>query len=554
MLNSIIDKKEYGDPDLLKYEVHVQIGSHVEKIPGGAIEHFEVEMEMYGFSGSLSFSYDADLRKDTLISHFATEQIILLSIKFIPAIIYDEEVKPVCLKGIVREKSVAERRSDNISSQPILNRSYTVVFSDPATVLWSQHFPCELYVKQSMRQVIEKNITKEIDLDFKHAALNEVKPMIAVGLGKTMPYHSLNTGGCYEVSFYDFLLSYIETIHGVWFYDYEKQHYSILEKKPTPDKTEKFTPESVAMLRSYWPETPRHNLQLMNGIATGNDRVDFSIEHAHKSIRHDHLYREVLPKQFDKIKKVDEKQYKLHGAELHGAFSQWPLETYFPGCAFAVDELHWGKNALYAKKRYRCYKIIVSATQTEGSKKESEITDSGTFRLHYSFYAELESSPKRRRPIYEVPSGPFFVEGKIVSSIGDAKDQTYQIQESKESGLIEYEVLIPLFGKKIRVQFEADNQHPHFYFPLYKDTRVLLAMDMYKASIIKVLEWGRGVRLSPETQGNHLLLGKQDKDQTSINHVYQNGKPEFSIKRTKNRDTELITLKEGTLILQTKEE
>jgi hypothetical protein len=57
-----------------------------------------------------------------------------------------------------------------------------------------------------------------------------------------------------------------------------------------------------------------------------------------------------------------------------------------------------------------------------------------------------------------------------------------------------------------------------------------------------------------DTQGNHLLLGKAAKSQTSISHVYETEKPVFKMKRTSDKDTERITMIEGSLILETREE
>ncbi|WP_226647861.1 hypothetical protein [Microbulbifer variabilis] len=554
MLRPIIDKNEYGDPDRLSFDVILYIGDKVEHIPGGAIESFQARLELFGFQGCLSFSYDSDLREDTLIASFSNETLIAISISFSPTLKFGEDVKPVTLKGIVTEKSVVERRSDALHGQPIINRFYTMNFSDPAQVLWKQHFPCELYTNISMRKVVEKQLVPGLTLECNHNNLNKVLPMIALGLCKTHAYHYQSTGSFHNINFYDFLMSYIESIYGVWLYDYENNSYIISDKKPEPEKTEKFLPDEVTTLRSYWPSSPRHNLQLLNGIVKGVDKKTFSLPTAQKGIHQDILYREPLKKNFDDIKRIDEKRFKNHGGELHGAFTQWPLETYYPGCAFSVDAEHWGTNALYTNQRYRCYRIDISAIQTEGSKRETEIAANGTFSLEYSFYAEYSESPKLHMPEYNSSAGSFFVEGEIVSAVGSDKDLTYDLQTNNETGQMEYQVHIPLFNQTIRVLFEADNANPHMFFPLYRDTRVLLAIDLYRAVIVRVLDWGRHSRLTPDTQGNHLLFGKNDKDQTSIKHIYKQDKPELQIKRTKGKDTEMLQMSEGTLVLQTCEE
>jgi len=57
-----------------------------------------------------------------------------------------------------------------------------------------------------------------------------------------------------------------------------------------------------------------------------------------------------------------------------------------------------------------------------------------------------------------------------------------------------------------------------------------------------------------DSQGNHMLLGKSAKSQTSLRYVYVDDKPVLEMKRTSGKDTEMIKMVEGNLILETKEE
>ena len=104
------------------------------------------------------------------------------------------------------------------------------------------------------------------------------------------------------------------------------------------------------------------------------------------------------------------------------------------------------------------------------------------------------------------------------------------------------------------MHFVPDYFSGHFYFPAYKMSRVLVALDFHSARIERFLDWKEGSRLSMDTQGNHLLFGKTPKNQTSINHVYEDEKPVLNVKRTRDIDTQSIRFEEGRLILETKEE
>jgi hypothetical protein len=79
----------------------------------------------------------------------------------------------------------------------------------------------------------------------------------------------------------------------------------------------------------------------------------------------------------------------------------------------------------------------------------------------------------------------------------------------------------------------------------------LIDLHLYKGQVSRVLDWGLRTKLAQKTQGNHLLFGKNDKNETSMRHVYEGENPVLHIKRLKEKDNEHIKLKEGTLILET---
>ena len=56
----------------------------------------------------------------------------------------------------------------------------------------------------------------------------------------------------------------------------------------------------------------------------------------------------------------------------------------------------------------------------------------------------------------------------------------------------------------------------NIYLPSYRDERVLLALDVHSAQIVRLLEWRAGAPLSMDTQGEQLLFGKADNSQTSV--------------------------------------
>lgn len=90
--------------------------------------------------------------------------------------------------------------------------------------------------------------------------------------------------------------------------------------------------------------------------------------------------------------------------------------------------------------------------------------------------------------------------------------------------------------------------------PPIKGARVLVELHFKSAEIVRHLAWRAGARLPQDSQGNHILFGLTDESKTSVQHLYEEDKPVLFIKRTNKKDTELIRMEDGTMILQTKEE
>ncbi|HSS01564.1 MAG TPA: hypothetical protein VLM79_31110, partial [Kofleriaceae bacterium] len=158
-------------------------------------------------------------------------------------------------------------------------------------------------------------------------------------------------------------------------------------------------------------------------------------------------------------------------------------------------------------------------------------------------------------PPFRAPSYPGLVEGKVVSEQGQDGDKTYQVYRDRETSLDEYRIKVPLWDNQIvAAPFEPVQGSGNMYRPSYRDERVLLAIDVHAARIARLIAWRPGARLAMDVQGEHLLFGKSDDTKTSLNHVYDGDNPVFNVARTHHRDTSRITLSEGALFLEVKEQ
>jgi hypothetical protein len=237
--------------------------------------------------------------------------------------------------------------------------------------------------------------------------------------------------------------------------------------------------------------------------------------------------------------------------EIH--FSSWPAVTFAPGYAFGIDKKTWGKDPFFLGKKYRAFRVRIKALIIEEQIENQILNTSAGYHLLYQVSAEPEASQYPRLPQTKPTAYPIQVEGLVVSTVGDEakKDKTYDLEKNKDTQRDQFKVKIPLWDKTILILEEPDYMHPRFYFPYDRNDKLLIDLYLYKGLVARILDWETGVKLPQKTQGNHVLFGKNDKDETSMRHIYEGEKPVLHIKRLKEKDNEHIKLKEGTLRLET---
>lgn len=540
--------------DHLDFTLKLKIKGKEFLIPGGNVKDCQLDCHLYGFKGSLFFSLPDDSSyTDKLIKAFVKEDLIEVELAIMPVFnLPKPPPKPFKVKGLVTEKQVQEEVYEGLKKPKILYRHYRIRFADPAKVVWQQHYPCELYVKQTMEQVIKAQLTSHITLKMNLPALKTKQAMICLGMAFA---DTLNNGTHHHynrASFYDFIISYAATHHAYFYYDYSKQTYQISADRPKPGKNKPFQPAEILRITTYWRESKRYQVQLLNAVVKQPKKETLSQKEAIEGVRHDHLLRENVSSVLTKYKTNVKTKLKNHGENLDIQFSRWPVQTFVPGSVFSANKKVWPQDLSYAANKYRTRRIQIHASKIHDNSEVDIHNTSTAYRLRYQTQNELNDCDKPDLPVYIPVAYPIQVEGIVVSTIGDEEtDKTYDYEKNKETSKQQYKIKIPLWDKVILIKAKPDTMNPHFYFPHYKNTKLLINMDLYKASIKRVLDWGDRVALPLDTQGNHLLLGKNKDNETSIKHIYEGENPALLVKRKKEDDNEQIKLKEGTLILET---
>ncbi|WP_133470994.1 hypothetical protein [Paraglaciecola marina] len=537
----------------LSLTLSIEGNDHV--IPGANVKHCELNAFSYGFACNLGFFLPNDQRDDTLLEEFVGDSLIDVTLS-IAAVhnLPDPAPQALTVKGIVTKRSLHEQNYPQVSGAPVLYRYYHIQFFDPAQVLWRQHYPCELYVDDSMASVIDAQVVSPITLTIDFEPADQIQPMICLALGNSEHIHPGETGATNEASFYDFLMDYTQRNNGYFTYDYQQHTYSLSADAPELQSTTAFYPHEVAQVTSYWPPIKRASINVLNGTADNSQQTALDNASGVEGIKQDLVLRQAIDDQYTQRKDLKSNQLSQSGQQLEITFSQWPMQDFWPECEFTTNSQADGTSFLHADTSYHCHAFFIKFNAIDDQPEKDVDLAFTQYYLSYRVQAHLADAPFPVLPKYQAPHYPLYVEGLIVSEQGEEDEKTFDVPSNEDTGQFEYKVNIPLWDLTIKVLLEPDFLNTHFYFPFYRNTKLLLGLDLYRAHIIKVLNWGEGVQLPMSTQGNHILFGKTTEDQTSLSHVYEDGYPVLAIKRNKENDTELVRLEEGSIILQTCEE
>lgn len=548
--------------DLLHCTLALTIDGAVHNVPGGQIKHLSIQALPHGFSGTCEFVLVDDTslsgpHQDKLCADFVGDAPIAITLEVHPVLV---DVKPRAsaapfrLAGYVTARWLSEHA---LASSPTTTRvrRYRIDFTDAAQFVWTQHFPCALYVDKSYREVLEANRGPLIQLTYDWKLLTTKQPHVFLG---HEPHER-------AASFYDFVL-WIVTSHGGFFvYDYAQHRYALAESKPVAGPESELHPADISSLRLAYPQLPRHVVRVHNSDAELAKTTAIHPRETKREvtgIQHDYLLRTPLSSAVEERATREQRRlFAAYAPKLEATFSRWPTSALCPGSAVQLSEkelfLVTGTvlPSAFAGAKARVDAVTLSADAVGQNPDDGFGSDRTSFHVRGTVSLRHEDDRRPTQIPFVPPSYPRLLEGKIVCEEGEDEDKTYQIFEDPDTGIESYNVEIPLFeNQRIRVDFQPLLQSGHFYFPAYKKARVLVAVDLDRAWLVRYLDWRPEGRVPKETQGNHLLVGKRPQNGASLRHVYEDNKPVLRIKRTHDKDTQLLEVAEGHLLLQVEDE
>jgi hypothetical protein len=527
----------------LKLELTLTLGGQSFSIPGGQVKHLSARMTAHGFKASVTFWSVLEKPDAAFFKAFQKPDLIQvrLAVSAVDSSV-DPPPPPLVLQGLARSRRVvAEVHGVGKSGERVFRR-YSVEFADAAEVLWRQHRPVELHTDMSMQELLDAH-KASLQLTYDWAMLRQKLPMLCVAVGADAP----------GVSFYDFVLGYVAANNGTWSYDCQKNEYLLADSKPSSGKAAPLSRPQVQQVQVHLPQPIRHGTRVLNALAKGPTTTAIPQSQAVTGVSHDVLLRTPITSQAEQRQKLEKTRLQVRQRQLDITFNKFPSVEVFPGALVRLEGPLWPKGSTGTDEDQRVLELELEADSERPGRHEDQQTPSSLYQTRMSVRLESASDPVVTLPPYRVPRYPIHVEGLVHSPGGEPQDRRYLIVEDEKTSLAYFQMTVPLWNKTVSVPAEPIHFPGQFFFPPYKNTRVLVELHFDRAELVRFIDWKEGVRTPLDGQGDQILLGLNKTSQTAITYDFQDDKPVMRMLRTSGGDTQIIRMGEGHLFIQVKE-
>ena len=512
-------------------------------IPGGQVKHVSARMGPHGFTGTLTFWTQREKKDAALFKAFQKPdlaQVHLTMASVEPAL--TTPPKPLVLQGLVRSRRLlADIHGTNTNAESIFRR-YTVEFADPAQVLWRQHRPVELHTDKSMQEVLDAH-KASLQLTYDWATLRQKQPMLCLALGADAP----------GVSFYDFVMAYVAANNGVWSYDSQKNEYLLADSKPSSGQATPLSRLRVQHLKVHVPPPIRHGTRVLNAVAVSPTTTALTQPQGATGVHHDVLLRTSITSEAEQRQKLEKTRLQVPQRQLNISFKKFPEVDVFPGALVRLDGSLWPAGLTGRDEDMRVLELDLEAHAEDEGQHARQQETVGRYQMLLSTRLEAASEPVVTLPTHRVPRYPIHVEGLVHSPGGEPQDRRYLIVDDEDTSLSYFRMTVPLWNQTVSVPAEPIHFPGQFFFPPYKNTRVMVELYFNRAEFSRFIDWKEGVRTPQDGQGDQILLGLNKTSQTAITHDFQDDKPVLRMMRTSGGDTQVIRMGEGHLFIQVKE-
>jgi hypothetical protein len=513
-------------------------------VDGGNIKELQFDLLLHGFRGRVRIWVIADGGGDELFSLVTADDLLGVELT-IAKTLYNisPAPAPLSVRATVTRRGLRELPSADVQGNPILYREYDLEFRDAAQALWSQHRPSAVYAKSTLEKVLQENTPAGVSTQLSWSGLRKTREIICLGLGED------------AASFYDFLFWRADAEYGHIWYDYDAQKLVFDDAKPSLGQAEEFAfgaVEDTLAFQIHLAERPRQGVSILNTRDGMTQKQDATQPNAVTGVRRDYLVHTGLNSESKARKDLEQTRATSGRYDVRVTCSAYPEMYLAPGTLTKLGG-EFSDVMFVSGESLRVWGMSLHANATNQMPEFDIENDSTEYNLTFSVDLEPEDDPRWRGPRYLAPRYPVEVEGKVLSAIGITGDRTYTVYEDPTAYGI-YKVQFDTWNTTISIPVTPDFVPGHLYFPVHKDSRVFVRLEFDSARISRFLQWGKDVTVPNASQGNHLLLGKNDTSETSIKHWYVDNSPQLIIGRINSGDMGTVTVSEGLLTMEVTEE
>lgn len=526
----------------LRLGLTLTLGGQSFAIPGGQVKHLAVRMGSHGFTGSVTFWTSLEKKDAPLYTAFSKPDLaqVRVSVEAVDPSL-DTPPAAIVIQGLARSRKVYAEPHGTAQNDQRVFRRYTIEFADAAQVLWRQHRPTELHTQKSLKDILDAH-KGSLQIEYDWAMLGVARDMLCLGLGADAP----------EVSFYDFVLWHVDTNNGVFSYDCQHNQYRIADSKASSGQAAALSRLRVQNVQVQQPAPIRHGVRVLNALAEGPTTKPVEQPQAATGISHDILLRTPVTKDAEQREKLAKAQLKVRQRQLRVSFKKFPSVDVYPGALVKLEGL-WPQGFTGAGEDQRVLALELDAFSEHQGQYDDQQAPTARYQVRLVTQLEPSDEAAVTLPPYRVPRYPIHVEALVHAPAGEPDDRRWLITEDEKTSVNSFHVTVPMWNKTVSVPAEPIHFPGHFFFPPYKNTRVLVALHFDHAEFIRFIDWKQGVRSPQDGQGDQILLGYNKTSQTGLTHDFQDDKPVWRIHRTSLGDTQVVRMGEGHLFIQVKE-
>jgi hypothetical protein len=531
----------------LAITLSLTIGDKTFSIAGGNVKSLTLNLYSYGYDGEIGFIVFCEDEEDKLLTPITGNNLITVTLKVENNEVDNDEdtAKPLNLTGLVTRRHFTEKLVELPENKnKLIYRYYHLLIADSAQVLWKQHYPCDLFIDSTLKKLITAHTPTQISMVYDWNEVLEIQyPVLSLSLGSTLN----------KASFYDYIIWLVDTLNGVFSYDFENNKYTLSAAKNQLGDPQSLDPLEVAHSEVNLPAVHRYQPHVLNAHSENSKDTAITNSDVTTKIRRDYIACYTIPADMQARVNLETARFKQYLHEVNLDYQHFQFKVTPPGklVDFQNDPL-WSSLLFFQANQYRVKEWYLTAQTANKELTLGLEILYGNYEINHRLVLESSDELSVSLPTYLKPSYPVYVEGKIVSETGKDKDMTYQFHTDSDTSVNYFKVSIPLWDKKnVRVAYQPNDDGGQFYFPPYKDARVLIGLEFNSAFISSFLNWGTGTALPLDSQGNQIVMGTSTTSQNIIKHSYVDSKPELQIQRTQDKDTELIQFSDGYILLQT---